>query len=171
MPRTQLPASSRDYSPSSGQERTSQLIHVQYDLGPNAGIRVSPLCLGAMSLGNQSTSFMGSLLDHEQSAKFLDYYYEAGGNFIDTANTYQGRFKSPEENEKGQKEGKFRAGMEPSENEIKISRALQDVANEIGGETKLTSVALAWARQTVAYCFPIVGGSSIEYLKSTMHLW
>lgn len=57
-------------------------------LGPNAGIRVSPLQLGAMSIGSSWTSFMGSM-DKDQSFKLLDAYYKAGGNFIDTANNYQ----------------------------------------------------------------------------------
>ncbi|WWC65013.1 uncharacterized protein I303_107627 [Kwoniella dejecticola CBS 10117] len=345
MVRSEIPASSKDYTPSTGQERRDfpSLFQPAAEpptelgryriLAPNAGIRVSPLCLGAMSLGDQWTGFMGNAMNYEESAKFLDYYYEAGGNFIDTANAYQdeqsemiigewmekrgnrdemviatkyttynmdrkdsringiganyvgnskktlhlniddslkklrttyidilyvhwwdystsipevmqslndlvrerkvlylgisdtpawivseancyarqhglaqfvvyqgswnlckrdmerdiipmcrangmsiapyavlgqGRFKTPEENEQRRKDGKFRAGMEPSENEIKISKALKEVADEIGGETKLTSVALAWARQTVAYCFPIVGGTSIEYLKANI---
>lgn len=57
-------------------------------LSATAGIRVSPLQLGAMSIGNAWTSFMGSM-DKEQSFKLLDFFFEAGGNFIDTANNYQ----------------------------------------------------------------------------------
>ena len=60
-------------------------------LAPTAGIRVSPLCLGAMSLGNQWDGFMGGKgLNQEESEKMLDTFYEAGGNFIDVANGYQG---------------------------------------------------------------------------------
>ncbi|KAL7928369.1 NADP-dependent oxidoreductase domain-containing protein [Trichoderma chlorosporum] len=57
-------------------------------LGPNAGIRVSPLALGAMSIGDSWSDLMGSM-DKENSFKLLDAFYEAGGNFIDTANNYQ----------------------------------------------------------------------------------
>ncbi|KIX93305.1 uncharacterized protein Z520_10948 [Fonsecaea multimorphosa CBS 102226] len=57
-------------------------------LSPTAGIRVSPLCLGAMSLGDAWSQGLGSM-NKEQSFKLLDAYYEAGGNFIDTANNYQ----------------------------------------------------------------------------------
>ncbi|KAH9210255.1 putative aryl-alcohol dehydrogenase Aad14 [Leptodontidium sp. 2 PMI_412] len=53
-----------------------------------AGIRVSPLQLGAMSIGEAWSSFMGSM-DKEASFKLLDAYFEAGGNFIDTSNNYQ----------------------------------------------------------------------------------
>ncbi|KAK4683644.1 hypothetical protein P7C73_g6592, partial [Tremellales sp. Uapishka_1] len=42
-----------------------------------------------MSLGNQWTGLMTSGPDVEESEKILDTFYEAGGNFIDTANNYQ----------------------------------------------------------------------------------
>ena len=54
-------------------------------LSPNAGVRVSPLCLGAMSIGDQWNDWMGSM-SKEESFKLLDAFYELGGNFIDTAN-------------------------------------------------------------------------------------
>lgn len=54
-------------------------------LSPNAGIHVSPLQLGAMSIGDKWNSAMGSM-DKESSWKLLDAYFEAGGNFIDTSN-------------------------------------------------------------------------------------
>lgn len=57
-------------------------------LSPTAGIRVSPLQLGAMSIGDAWSSFMGSM-DKETSFKLLDSFVEAGGNFIDTACNYQ----------------------------------------------------------------------------------
>lgn len=57
-------------------------------LCPSAGVRVSPLCLGAMSIGSGWAEFMGSM-DEESSFKLLDAFHEAGGNFIDTANVYQ----------------------------------------------------------------------------------
>lgn len=57
-------------------------------LSSTAGIRCSPLALGAMSIGDAWKEGMGSM-DKEQSFKLLDAFYEAGGNFIDTANNYQ----------------------------------------------------------------------------------
>jgi aryl-alcohol dehydrogenase-like predicted oxidoreductase len=57
-------------------------------LSSTAGIRVSPLQLGAMSIGDAWSSFMGSM-DKESSFKLLDAFVAAGGNFIDTANSYQ----------------------------------------------------------------------------------
>ncbi|KIK66086.1 hypothetical protein GYMLUDRAFT_158527 [Collybiopsis luxurians FD-317 M1] len=57
-------------------------------LSPNAGIHVSPFCLGGMNIGDKWNDFMGSM-DRESSFKLLDTYFDMGGNFIDTANTYQ----------------------------------------------------------------------------------
>ena len=57
-------------------------------LSSTAGIRVSRLQLGAMSIGQSWTAEMGSM-DKDQSFKLLDAYVEAGGNTIDTANNYQ----------------------------------------------------------------------------------
>ncbi|KAK1248893.1 hypothetical protein MKX08_007113 [Trichoderma sp. CBMAI-0020] len=57
-------------------------------LAPTAGIRVSPLALGAMSIGDAWSDLMGSM-NKESSFKLLDAFWEAGGNFIDTANNYQ----------------------------------------------------------------------------------
>lgn len=58
-------------------------------LSSHAGVRVSPLALGAMSLGDQWTGFMGTALDGPKAEELLDAFYDAGGNFIDTANLYQ----------------------------------------------------------------------------------
>lgn len=57
-------------------------------LASTAGVRVSPLCYGAMSLGTAYTDTMPAV-DDEQAFKILDRFHEAGGNFIDTANFYQ----------------------------------------------------------------------------------
>ncbi|KZO93380.1 norsolorinic acid reductase [Calocera viscosa TUFC12733] len=59
-------------------------------LSPSAGICVSPLCLGAMSVGNAwKDSIMKDGMDQKGAFEFLDYFWESGGNFIDTANNYQ----------------------------------------------------------------------------------
>lgn len=60
-------------------------------LSPSAAVRVSPLCFGGLSLGNQWTGFLaGKGTDKDQAFALLDTFYEAGGNFVDTANNYQG---------------------------------------------------------------------------------
>jgi len=77
-------------------------------LSPLAGVRVSPLQLGAMSIGDKWQEFGMGSMDKANSFKLLDAYFDAGvssrsllafpmyavpiltppqGNFIDTANT------------------------------------------------------------------------------------
>lgn len=53
-------------------------------LAPTAGIHVSPLVLGGLSIGSKWAE-LGSM-DRESSFKLLDAFFDAGGNFIDTAN-------------------------------------------------------------------------------------
>jgi aryl-alcohol dehydrogenase-like predicted oxidoreductase len=49
-----------------------------------SGLRVSPLCLGAMTFGED----LGWGSSVEESQQILDRYIELGGNFVDTANFY-----------------------------------------------------------------------------------
>jgi len=59
-------------------------------LSPMCSLRVSPIALGAMSIGQAWEGMMGSM-DKTSSFKLLDAFRKAGGNFIDTANNYQER--------------------------------------------------------------------------------
>jgi aryl-alcohol dehydrogenase-like predicted oxidoreductase len=49
-----------------------------------SGLRVSPLCLGAMTFGED----LGWGSSVEESQQIIDRYVDLGGNFIDTANFY-----------------------------------------------------------------------------------
>ena len=49
-----------------------------------SGLRVSPICLGAMTFGED----LGWGSSVEESQQIMDRYIELGGNFIDTANFY-----------------------------------------------------------------------------------
>ena len=49
-----------------------------------SGLRVSPLCLGAMTFGED----LGWGTPVEESEQIIDRFLELGGNFIDTANFY-----------------------------------------------------------------------------------
>jgi aryl-alcohol dehydrogenase-like predicted oxidoreductase len=51
-----------------------------------SGLKVSPLCLGAMTFGDGS----GPSADEARSRAIFDMYVERGGNFIDTADGYTG---------------------------------------------------------------------------------
>ena len=43
-------------------------------LSPSAGVRVSPIRLGAMSVGDQWIGIMGGKLDVKESEAYLDYF-------------------------------------------------------------------------------------------------
>ncbi|CAK5265232.1 unnamed protein product [Mycena citricolor] len=64
-------------------------LGVYRTLSAKAGIHVSPLQLGAMSIGDQWEKLGMGSMDKASSFKLLDAYFDAGGNFIDTANGYQ----------------------------------------------------------------------------------
>ncbi|MEO1467240.1 MAG: aldo/keto reductase, partial [Cyanobacteria bacterium J06633_1] len=55
-----------------------------YGLLGNSGLRVSPLCLGTMTFGED----WGWGADFETSQEIFNTYADRGGNFIDTANIY-----------------------------------------------------------------------------------
>lgn len=57
---------------------------MQYKLLGKSGLRVSELCLGTMTFGED----WGWGASKEESKKIYDVFREAGGNFIDTANIY-----------------------------------------------------------------------------------
>ncbi|KLO09036.1 aryl-alcohol dehydrogenase [NADP+] [Schizopora paradoxa] len=57
-------------------------------LSPHSSIRVSPLVLGGANIGDKWNAKFGDM-NKESSFKLLDAYFDAGGNFIDTANVYQ----------------------------------------------------------------------------------
>ena len=57
---------------------------MRYTLFGRTGLRVSELALGAMTFGDDS----GWGADRPTSERILNAYADAGGNFVDTANTY-----------------------------------------------------------------------------------
>ncbi|HEV2178517.1 MAG TPA: aldo/keto reductase [Terriglobia bacterium] len=57
---------------------------MRYKLLGRSGLRVSELCLGTMTFGED----WGWGAPKEESRRQYDAFLEAGGNFIDTANTY-----------------------------------------------------------------------------------
>lgn len=57
---------------------------MRYKLLGNSGLRVSELCLGTMTFGED----WGWGASKEESRRIFDTFVEAGGNFVDTANNY-----------------------------------------------------------------------------------
>ena len=52
-------------------------------LAPTAAVHVSPICLGALNFGNAMKGIFGEC-SKESAFEILDFFYEQGGNFIDT---------------------------------------------------------------------------------------
>jgi len=64
---------------------------MQYRFMGKTGLKVSELCLGAMTFGDSSQSIIAnlpSIKEEEEGFKVINRFAEKGGNFIDTANTY-----------------------------------------------------------------------------------
>lgn len=57
---------------------------MKYRLLGDSGLKVSDLCLGAMTFGEE----FGFGADRDECRRMYDAYVNAGGNFIDTANIY-----------------------------------------------------------------------------------
>jgi aryl-alcohol dehydrogenase-like predicted oxidoreductase len=76
---------------------------MRYKLLGKSGLRVSELCLGGMTFGQDWGNMLPGA-SKEESKKMFEHFVEAGGNFIDTANVYQngssekyiGEFIAPE---------------------------------------------------------------------------
>lgn len=59
---------------------------MRYKLFGRTGLRVSEICLGTMTFGEE----WGWGASKEESRRIFDAFAEAGGNFVDTANVYTG---------------------------------------------------------------------------------
>lgn len=57
---------------------------MKYRLLGKSGLRVSELCLGTMTFGEE----WGFGVNKSESKKVFDAFVNAGGNFVDTANLY-----------------------------------------------------------------------------------
>lgn len=57
---------------------------MRYQIFGRSGLRVSELCLGAMTFG-EAWNWGAS---EDETARIVDVYFDRGGNFIDTANAY-----------------------------------------------------------------------------------
>lgn len=75
-----------------------------------------------------------------------------------------GNFKTEKQRKQTEGEGRQMGG--PDENQIKVAKALEAVAER--KKTALTSVALAYVTHKAPYVFPIVGGRKIDHLKGNI---
>ncbi|KAH9480241.1 Aryl-alcohol dehydrogenase [NADP(+)] [Psilocybe cubensis] len=126
-------------------------------LSPTAGVHVSPIQLGGMSIGDQWVELGMGSMDKESSFKLLDAFFDHGGNFIDTANVYQNGSSERIIGEWAEKRRRR------NEKEKLVCAALEKVAAEVGTQS-VTAVAIAYLMQKTPYVFPIIGGRKVEHL-------
>jgi aryl-alcohol dehydrogenase-like predicted oxidoreductase len=60
-------------------------MRMRYKLLGRTGLRVSELCLGAMIFGDRRGGWGAT---RDEAARIVERFAEAGGNFVDTANSY-----------------------------------------------------------------------------------
>ncbi len=99
-----------------------------------SGLRVSPLCLGTMTFGED----LGWGSSVEESQQIMDRYIELGGNFLDTANFYT---KSHSEKIIGDHLGKHAAKRDRLVIATKFSGNLYPGDPNGGGSSRKTIVA------------------------------
>jgi aryl-alcohol dehydrogenase-like predicted oxidoreductase len=95
---------------------------MEYRYMGKTGLKVSELCLGAMTFGRESSE--------DESYAILDHFVSVGGNFIDTANVYGrgtsetilGRWLSKQKRDDLVIATKVRFGMGEGVNEVGLSR-------------------------------------------------
>ena len=73
----------------------------------------------------------------------------------------QGRYKTEEEMKAG---AALRYGRTQTDAEKSMSAALTKVAQEMGGDASLGSIAMAWTLHKAPYVFPVIGGRKPEQL-------
>ncbi|KAL4808247.1 NADP-dependent oxidoreductase domain-containing protein [Aspergillus unguis] len=81
-----------------------------------------------------------------------------------------GKFQSAKELKAREEAGEGLRAIGPasqSEDDKRVSAALEKVAEEVGVES-VTAVALAWVMSKAPYVFPLVGGRKIEHLRDNI---
>ncbi|KAI0767466.1 NADP-dependent oxidoreductase domain-containing protein [Fomes fomentarius] len=83
-----------------------------------------------------------------------------------------GRLRTDEEEEQRRQTGEkgrliFSPGWERTEDERKVSKALEEVAKEVGAKS-IQAVAIAYVMHKTTHVFPIIGGRKIEHLEANI---
>jgi aryl-alcohol dehydrogenase-like predicted oxidoreductase len=83
-----------------------------------------------------------------------------------------GKFRTDEEEERRRETGEkgravMSANWERTEDEKKVSDALEKVAGEVGAK-HITAVAIAYLMHKTPYVFPIIGGRKVEHLLANI---
>ncbi|RPD58080.1 Aldo/keto reductase [Lentinus tigrinus ALCF2SS1-7] len=82
-----------------------------------------------------------------------------------------GKIRTDEEEERrrqtGEKGRTVMGDWERTENERKISKALEEVAKQVGAKS-IQAVAIAYVMQKTPYVFPVIGGRKPEHLRANL---
>lgn len=101
-------------------------------------------------------------------------YYPTGLALAPWQVLVAGRLRSDAEEERRRKTGENGrttfGPWERSEDEKKISHALEKVAKEVGldADIGIPAVAIAYVMQKTPYVFPIIGGRKVEHLSANI---
>ncbi|KAF9074593.1 Aldo/keto reductase [Rhodocollybia butyracea] len=84
----------------------------------------------------------------------------------------QGKLRTDAEEQRRKESGENGRTMmgdwQRNEAEVKVSRALEKVAAEVGVGSNIGAVAIAYVMQKTPYVFPIIGGRKIEHLQANV---
>jgi aryl-alcohol dehydrogenase-like predicted oxidoreductase len=136
---------------------------MEYRYLGNTGMKVSELCLGAMTFGRES--------DEKLSFEMMDTFAEAGGTFIDTANVYNrgvseeivGRWLANQEREQFVIATKVRFPMSDDVNDVGLSR--KHIMNSV--EQSLRRLQVDYIDLYQVHCWD--HGTPIEETLSTLN--
>jgi aryl-alcohol dehydrogenase-like predicted oxidoreductase len=135
---------------------------MEYRFLGRTGVKVSELCLGAMTFGRET--------DEPTSHALLDRFAAAGGNFIDTANVY-GMGVSEEI------VGRWLAGVDREQFVVatKVRWGMSDAPNDVGLSRKhiLSSVDASLRRLGTDYLdlYQVHGWDHASPLDETLSTW
>lgn len=129
----------------------------------NTGLKVSELCMGAMTFGRESSE--------EVSHRMLDRFVEAGGNFIDTANVYStgtseevlGRWLAGKPREQFVIATKVRFSMGDGPNAVGLSR--KHIVHQV--ERSLRRLGTDYVDLYQVHCWD--RGTPLEETLNTLH--
>ena len=128
------------------------------------GLRVSQLCLGAMTFGRENEA------TEEETRAIMDRFAEAGGNFIDTANIYSlggseeivGRWLQEKNREDWVVATKVRFPMGEGPNDVGLGRKLS---------SRLQRQACDGFRRTTSTSFRFTAGIRLPLWKRLSQPW
>src|SRR5438445_679184 len=155
---------------------------MEYRTLGRTGVKVSPLCLGAMMFGAWGNT------DHDDSVRIIHRALDAGINFVDTADVYSrgeseeivakalaggwlsGRYRLdidvPQSRRSQMIPGRYDMSLPGNQRKLEAADALAKLAEENG--MTLIELALAFVIRHPAVTAAIIGPRTIEHLESQL---